>query len=139
MSLEILNPLLTESLPCRSLVGVKPLSFKRVRRQSLSSADARCRHLERMVESVADLLPLAGIVRAGAKAGSSRKITLYLCHVMLGVSQVKLAKIFGLSRTVVREACQSIENRRDDRHLDDVLEIVGRLARDAVSSHGAAR
>lgn len=93
----------------------------------------QCRLLEKMVENVVDLLPASGLCRVRSNA-NCRQITLYLCHVSLGVSQVKIARIFGISRTVVRKACQAIENRRDDRHLDDILEIIGRLANHAALS-----
>lgn len=101
-------------------------------RQADSSLARHCRMLEQMVEHIVDLLPVAGISQVRSRASSSRQVTLYLCHVALGVSQVKIARIFAISRTVVRHSCQTIENRRDDRHLDDVLEIIGRLARNAV-------
>lgn len=109
----------------------------RIRRPVDPASIAACRRLERTVESVADLLPVSGVTRALKHQTSCRQITLYLCHVVLGVSQAKIARIFGMPRTTVRDSCQAVENRRDDLHLDIVLEIIGRLAARNIQSAGA--
>ncbi|WP_137135350.1 hypothetical protein [Rhizobium sp. FKY42] len=94
---------------------------------SRSRLTQHCLQMEHMVLGIEDLLPIVSRSRDRIRERNSRLITLYLCHVVLGISQVKLARIFGLSRTSVRETCQAVENSRDDLHLDVVLEIVGRL------------
>ncbi|WP_312222927.1 hypothetical protein [Rhizobium rhizoryzae] len=86
-----------------------------------------CLQMEHTVLAIEDLLPIVSRSRHRVRERNSRLITLYLCHVVLGLSQVAIARIFGISRTSVREACQAVENSRDDHHLDVVLEIVGRL------------
>lgn len=86
-----------------------------------------CLQMEHTVLAIEDLLPIVSRSRDRIRERNSRLITLYLCHVVLGLSQVTIARIFGISRTSVREACQAVENSRDDHHLDVVLEIVGRL------------
>lgn len=121
---------------CSSAAIHSPRS-PRVRRPVDAACISACRQLERTVESVADLLPVSGVTRAFRHQTGCRQITLYLCHVMLGVSQAKIARIFGMPRTTVRESCQAVENRRDDLHLDIVLEIIGRLAVRNIQSAGA--
>ncbi|MCJ8507538.1 hypothetical protein MUU53_06375 [Rhizobium lemnae] len=106
-------------------------SGKRARSHLPSPSRSRllhhCLQMEHTVLAIEDLLPIISRSRHSVRERNSRLITLYLCHVVLGLSQVTVARIFGISRTSVREACQAVENSRDDHHLDVVLEIVGRL------------
>lgn len=86
-----------------------------------------CLQMEHTVLAIEDLLPIVSRSRHRIRERNSRLITLYLCHVVLGISQARIGRVFNVSRTSVREACQAVENSRDDHHLDVVLEIVGRL------------
>ena len=51
-----------------------------------------------------------------------RHIAIYLSHVGLGLSQRRVGELFGRDRTTVRWVCARIENRRDEKAFDHMLE-----------------
>ncbi|MBB4954519.1 chromosomal replication initiation ATPase DnaA [Agrobacterium vitis] len=56
-----------------------------------------------------------------------RQISMYLCHVVLGLPQHEVASAFGYDRSTVSYACQVIENRRDNKALDQFMCVLERL------------
>lgn len=70
--------------------------------------------------------PLA--LRPAAAAGRTRRATfvrhvaMYLAHVGLGVPMGEIGNAFGRDRTTVTHACHLIEDRRDDRGFDAMLD-----------------
>jgi chromosomal replication initiation ATPase DnaA len=61
---------------------------------------------------------------------------MYLAHVGFGLSMAEVGKAFGRDRTTVVHACHLIEDRRDERRFDDLLD---QLEQAAVALHAAAR
>ena len=51
-----------------------------------------------------------------------RQIVMYLAHVALGLSFGEIAELLGRDRTSVVHACRIIEDQRDDRAFDVLLE-----------------
>ena len=56
-----------------------------------------------------------------------RQISMYLCHVVLGLPQHEVASAFGYDRSTVSYACQVIENRRDNKAMDQFIGVLERV------------
>lgn len=56
-----------------------------------------------------------------------RQISMYLCHVALSLPQHEVASAFGYDRSTVSYACQVIENRRDNKALDQFISMLERI------------
>ena len=88
---------------------------------------------------VAMVLDQGGTGREGRPpraAAFARQIAMYLAHVGFGLSMAEVGKAFGRDRTTVVHACHLIEDRRDERRFDDLLD---QLEQAAVALHAAAR
>ncbi|MDQ0454304.1 helix-turn-helix domain-containing protein [Rhizobium paknamense] len=50
-----------------------------------------------------------------------RQMSMYLCHVVLGIPQYEIARAFGYDRSTVSYACHVVEDRREDKAMDQLL------------------
>jgi hypothetical protein len=82
------------------------------------------------------LKDLRGASRGAAHVAFARQSAMYLAHVALGLSYSAVGKLFGRDRTTAAHACQMVEDRRDDPHIDLCLDLLEALCTGAV--HGAA-
>lgn len=57
-----------------------------------------------------------------------RQIAMYVCHVALQMSMTTIGEGFGRDRSTVAHACAVVEDRRDDRHFDEFVGAVERIA-----------
>lgn len=69
-------------------------------------------------------------------AAFARQIAMYLAHVGFGLSMAEVGRAFGRDRTTVVHACHLIEDRRDERRFDDLLD---HLEQAAIELRAAAR
>lgn len=60
----------------------------------------------------------------GGRRISLRHLGIYLGHVLLGLSQGTIARLFHRDRSTVRYVCAHIEDFRDDRRFDKMLEAI---------------
>ena len=63
---------------------------------------------------------------------------MYLSHVACGQSLTDVGRIFARDRTTVAHACARIEDLRDDRRFDRVLDLLEAIVRYRLTPHGAA-
>lgn len=56
-----------------------------------------------------------------------RQIAMYVCHVVLRLSQADIGVAFGRDRTTVGHACNRVEDRRDDVAFDAFVSAVERV------------
>ena len=61
-------------------------------------------------------------------AAFARQIAMYLAHVGFGLSMADVGRAFGRDRTTVVHACHLIEDRRDERRFDDLLDHLEQAA-----------
>ncbi|MGG7519532.1 helix-turn-helix domain-containing protein [Allorhizobium undicola] len=57
----------------------------------------------------------------------ARQMGMYLCHVALGIPQSDVARALGYDRSTVSYACHVVEDRREDRAMDQFLQRVERV------------
>jgi chromosomal replication initiation ATPase DnaA len=60
--------------------------------------------------------------RGPAPVAFARQVAMYLTHVAFGMSLQRVAQAFSRDRSTVAYACHAIEDRRDDPHIDDMLD-----------------
>lgn len=60
--------------------------------------------------------------RAKARIAFARQVAMYLAHVVFSMSYNDIAAIFGRERSTVSHACAVVEDARDDKALDDLLD-----------------
>ncbi|MEZ5840088.1 MAG: helix-turn-helix domain-containing protein [Hyphomicrobiales bacterium] len=85
---------------------------------------ARCRAVERAVAE-AFRLPVPALrarTRCLARVALARQVAMYLCHVVLGLTLSEIGDHFGRDRTTVSHACRVVEDRRDERAFDSLVE-----------------
>lgn len=63
-----------------------------------------------------------GMTRGNPRAAFARQVGMYLAHVAFGLSFTEVGHLFARDRTTVAHACQLVEDRRDDRGFDRVIE-----------------
>ena len=80
--------------------------------------------------------PLAGLDRRRT-ACHVRQISMYVCHVVLGITMRDIGLAFGRDRTTVSHACGVVEDRRDDPAFDDFIASLERIAAAAFAQRGA--
>lgn len=73
---------------------------------------------------------LRSTTRGRAHIALARQIAMYLAHVVCGLSLTEVGRIFDRDRTTVSHACALVEDRRDDRVFDRLLELLERVARE---------
>lgn len=108
-----------------------------------SSAEARYSASASLMEAaVAQLYDvsldeLRASTRRKARVAFARQVAMYLSHVVYGMSLAAVGRHFGRDRTTAAHACRRIEDRRDDRDFDLLLERVERAVRALPLSGGA--
>ena len=60
--------------------------------------------------------------RRAETAAFARQVTMYLTHVVCGLSMTEVGALFARDRTTVAHACEVVEDRRDDPELDSRVE-----------------
>jgi chromosomal replication initiation ATPase DnaA len=65
-----------------------------------------------------------------------RQIAMYLCNIALGISLTTIGRAFARDRTTVGHAVQTIEDLRDDREFDRVLDHAEAIIRAAFLREG---
>lgn len=84
------------------------------------------RHLTtEMVMLIGDRVPLRRDMRRDLC--HTRQISMYVCHVVLQISQTDIALAFGRDRSTVSHACHVVEDRRDEQAFDDFISAVERM------------
>lgn len=69
------------------------------------------------------------VTRGRAPIAFARQIAMYLSHVACGQSLTDVGRIFARDRTTVAHACARIEDMRDDRRFDRVLDLLEAIVR----------
>lgn len=89
------------------------------------------RHVEQAVAFVfgVDVEELRRPTRGPAGAAFARQVAMYLVHVGCGFTLTETGRLFDRDRTTVAHACGVVEDRRDDRSLDEALDWLERVAR----------
>jgi hypothetical protein len=64
--------------------------------------------------------------RGRAEIAFARQVAIYVAHVLLGLTLTDAARMFGRDRTTASHACRTVEDRRDDRKIDQKLEAIER-------------
>lgn len=110
------------------LVRVEPPSVPTTRPASLPMGVA-CRIVRHMttemVMLIGDRVPLRRAMRHDLC--HTRQISMYVCHVVLQISQSDIALAFGRDRSTVGHACHVVEDRRDEQAFDDFISAVERM------------
>ncbi len=80
--------------------------------------------LEPAVAAVFDvsLSQLRASTRGSQRVAFARQVTMYLAHVVLGLSLTEVGGLFARDRTTVAHACAAIEDLRDDPLFDAQLD-----------------
>ena len=65
-----------------------------------------------------------------------RQIAMYVCHVVFGLKMSEVGNGFGRDRTTVVHACHVVEDMRDDRDFDQIVNSFERVASAALKYHG---
>lgn len=90
---------------------------------------AACRVVRQMVSELMLLLADRVMLRRDRRryACHVRQISMYVCHVALGIPQAEIGQAFGRDRTTVGHACHVVEDRRDDAAFDDLVSALERM------------
>lgn len=65
---------------------------------------------------------LGGPTRGGAEAAFARQVAMYLAHIGFEMSLGRVGAAFGRDRSTVAHACHIVEDRRDDRVFDALMD-----------------
>ncbi len=65
--------------------------------------------------------------RGRADVALARQVSMYLAHVVFGLSLTEVGRAFDRDRTTVAHACGVVEDRRDDPTFDCILENLERI------------
>ena len=103
-------------------------------RPCLRSDLERAAQVALMQETIARALDvpvneLRSPTRQRAPVALARQVAMYLSHVALGLSLSAVGRHFGRDRTTAAHACRQIEDRRDDRDFDLLLDRLERAVR----------
>ena len=84
-----------------------------------------------IVAGAFDLRPgdLRGSTRGCARVALARQVAMYLARVSLGLTLSEAGRLFGRDRTTAAHACRQIEDRRDDKDFDMLLDRLERAVR----------
>lgn len=87
--------------------------------------------IEASVGQVFGILPLdiGSTTRGRARVALARQVAMYLSHVAFGLSFTDAGRIFQRDRTTVAHACGVVEDLRDDRRFDRVLDLLEIIVR----------
>ena len=69
-----------------------------------------------------DPAELGATTRRSPRAAFARQVAMYLTHVVCGLSMTEVGALFSRDRTTVAQACEVVEDRRDDPELDSRVE-----------------
>jgi len=72
---------------------------------------------------------LRAATRRKARVALARQIAMYLVHVAFGLNLSEVGLHFGRDRTTAAHACRQMEDRRDDRDFDMLLDRLERAVR----------
>jgi chromosomal replication initiation ATPase DnaA len=102
-----------------------------VRRRRVPRCSWRCEALaalvaERLVVTPSEILSKS---RRSATAAFARQVAMYLAHVSFGANMSEIGRAFGRDRTTAAHACRLVEERRDDPHIDALLQGLERSCR----------
>lgn len=75
------------------------------------------------------VVELRSPTRQRAPVALARQVAMYLTHVAFGFSLSAVGRHFGRDRTTAAHACRQIEDRRDDRDFDMLLDRLERAVR----------
>lgn len=91
-----------------------------------------------MVEYALKLAPNSVLEqkRGTADTAYARQIAMYAVYVGFGISLARVANAFGRDRSTVAYACHQIEDRRDDPSLDDWLDVLDGVLKQAATLMG---
>ena len=69
-----------------------------------------------------DPAELGATTRRSPRAAFARQVAMCLTHVVCGLSMTEVGALFSRDRTTVAQACEVVEDRRDDPELDSRVE-----------------
>jgi chromosomal replication initiation ATPase DnaA len=69
---------------------------------------------------------LRATTRRKARVALARQIAMYLVHIAFGLNLSEVGLYFGRDRTTAAHACRQMEDRRDDRDFDLLLDRLER-------------
>lgn len=102
-----------------------------IEKTALQSADEECHEslrpfIEALVSAVFGInrAELQAKSRGRAEVALARQTGMYLAHISLGLSLSQVGNMFGRDRTTVAHACARIEDARNDRRLDRLLDCL---------------
>ncbi len=64
---------------------------------------------------------LRGANRGRAEIAFARQVAMYLAHTHFGMPLARVGTAFGRDRTTAAHACHTVEERRDDPMVEDML------------------
>ncbi|MDE1173832.1 MAG: helix-turn-helix domain-containing protein [Parvibaculaceae bacterium] len=134
--------LVPASLARRELAGHRGSPERWLRREI-----ERTSNIALLQETVAlawcvSIIELRAPTRRCARVAFARQVAMYLGHVTFGLSLSAVGRHFGRDRTTAGYACRTIEDLRDDRHFDQLLErleIVLRVRQDRLNGEEAGQ
>lgn len=96
------------------------------RRREPVVSDLICATVARATGEALTIASLAGKVRAGdpALVCLRRQVAMYLSHVVFSLTHDEVGRSFKRDRSTVGYTCRRIEDRRDDRHFDELLDEI---------------
>ncbi|MCC5982160.1 MAG: hypothetical protein JJU26_10630 [Oceanicaulis sp.] len=88
-------------------------------------ADRARAQLARQIAAYSLALPveeLDGPTRGGADIAFARQVAMYLAHIAFEMSLARVGEAFGRDRSTAAHACHIVEDRRDDRAFDTLMD-----------------
>lgn len=91
--------------------------------------DVACRIVRQLVLEMTAMASERPLWRRDSRRSTChvRQIAMYVCHVVLRLSQADIGVAFGRDRTTVGHACNRVEDRRDDVAFDAFVSAVERV------------
>jgi hypothetical protein len=78
---------------------------------------------------------LVEATRGAPRAAFARQVGMYVATTTLGLNLTEAGALFGRDRTTAAHACRTIEERREDRAIDSVVDCVERAVGRLVALH----
>lgn len=69
---------------------------------------------------------LAAATRGSPRAAFARQVVMYVACTKLGLSLTAAGRLVGRDRTTAAHACRTIEERREDRGIDSIVDRIER-------------
>jgi hypothetical protein len=130
-----------ESLACQRRRQKSGLSKQRVPSCASITPEPPPDHLRGVIEaSVGQVFGImaddfACLTRGRARVALARQIAMYLSHIACRRSLTDVGRIFARDRTTVSHACGVIEDMRDDRRFDRVLDLLESIIRHRLTAY----